>query len=167
MVRAAVSESTERAERALLRHTVATLAYRGGKALKGAPDGFERFRAAEGSRSAGEILAHVGDLLDWAIRLADGKHAWKDSPPLLWEAGSARFFDGLARLDGRLSAAPLACPAGKVFQGPIADALAHVGQIAMLRRLAGAPVRGENYFKASIEAGRVGPEQIEPGFEFD
>lgn len=168
MVRTAVNDAaSETAERALLRHTVATLAYRGGKTLRDAPDAFERFRAAEGSRSAGEILAHLGDLLDWSLVLAEGRHAWNDSPPLSWEEGSARFFDGLARLDGRLSAGPLACPAGKLFQGPIADALAHVGQIAMLRRLAGAPVRGENYFKASIEAGRVGPEQLEAGFEFD
>ena len=154
--------------RALLRHTVATVAYRGGKALRGAPDGFETFRAAPGSRSAGEILAHIGDLFDWALTLADGRHAWRDSPALSWNAGSARFFDALARLDLRLaSSEPLGCDEEKLFQGPIADALTHVGQIAMLRRLAGAPVRGENYFKASIAAGRVGPEQLEPGFEFD
>ena len=155
------------ADRALLRHAVATLAYRGGKTLRDAPAGFERFRAAPGSRSAGEILAHLGDLLDWTLVLAEGRHAWRDSPPLAWEAGSARFFDGLARVDARLAAGSLLCPAGKLFQGPIADAFTHVGQIAMLRRLAGSPVRGENYFKASISAGRVGPEPLEPGFEFD
>ena len=153
---------------ALLRHAVATLAYRGGKALRDAPAGFEGFRAAAGSRSAGEILAHVGDLLDWALSLCSGKHAWRDSPPLSWEAGSARFFDGLARLDARLASGdPLGSPPGRLFQGPIADAFTHVGQISLLRRLAGAPVRGENYFKAPIQAGRVGPEQLEPGFEFD
>jgi hypothetical protein len=153
---------------ALLRHTVATLAYRGGKALRDAPPRFEGFRAAPGSRSAGEILAHVGDLLDWSLSLCVGKHVWRNSPALGWEAGSARFFEGLARLDARLSSGePLGNPPGKIFQGPIADALTHVGQISLLRRLAGAPVRGENYFKASIAAGRVGPEQLEPGFEFD
>jgi hypothetical protein len=153
---------------ALLRHTVATLAYRGGKALRDAPPGFEGFRAAPGSRSAGEILAHVGDLLDWSLTLCAGKHVWRDSPALAWEAGTARFFDGLARLDARLaSGEPIGNPPGKIFQGPIADAFTHVGQISLLRRLAGAPVRGENYFKAPIEAGRVGPERLEPGFEFD
>ena len=155
-------------ERALLRHAVATLAYRGGKALRGAPPDFAAFRAAAGSRSAGEILAHVGDLLDWAISLAEGRPAWSDSPPLSREEGSARFFGGLARFDARLSSgAPLGNSAGKLFQGPIADAFTHVGQISLLRRLAGAPVRGENYLKAPIAAGRVGPEQGEPGFEFD
>ena len=155
------------AGRLFLRHTVATLAYRGGKVLRGAPAEFSGFRAAPGSRSAGEVLAHLGDLLDWTVVLAEGEHVWRDSPAVAWEAGSARFFDGLGRIDARLAASPLRCPAEKLFQGPIADAFTHVGQIAMLRRLAGAPVRGENYFKAPIAAGRVGPEPLEPGLEFD
>jgi len=154
--------------RALLRHTVATLAYRGAKALRVAPAGFESFRAAEQSRSAGEILAHIGDLLDWAVHLADGKQEWHDSAALSWESGCARFFDGLARFDARLaSEGPLGFPAEKLFQGPVADALTHVGQIALLRGLAGAPVRGESYLRASIAAGRVGPDQARPGFEFE
>ena len=62
---------------------------------------------------------------------------------------------------------PLGYPAAKIFQGPIADALTHTGQISMLRRIAGAPVRGENYFKAEITAGRVGAEQAAPKREFD
>lgn len=154
--------------RAFLRHTLATLAYRGGKAVRGAPASFTSFRAAEGSRPAGSILAHVGDLLDWALKLADGEHVWREVPPADWEADVSRFFAGLARLDERLaSEAPLGFPAERIFQGPIADALTHVGQIAMLRRLAGVPVKGENYFKAEIVAGRVGAEQSVPRREFE
>jgi hypothetical protein len=37
----------------------------------------------------------------------------------------------------------------------------------MLRRLAGAPIRGENYSRSDIVAGRVGPEQTAPRREFD
>lgn len=37
----------------------------------------------------------------------------------------------------------------------------------MLRRLAGAPVREENYFKADIAAGRVGREQGAARVELD
>jgi hypothetical protein len=152
----------------MLRHTVATLAYRGGKTLRGAPPDFSAFRAAEGTRQPGQILAHVCDLLDWALKLADGSHEWKQQSPLSWEQDTARFFAGLEALDQRLaSGAPLGYAAEKLFQGPIADALTHTGQIAMLRRIAGAPVRGENYFKAEIEAGRVGAEQANPKFEFD
>lgn len=152
----------------LLRHTVATLAYRGGKTLRGAPAGFRDFRAAPGTRTPGEILAHIGDLLDWALGLADGKHEWHDSAPLAWEQEIARFHAALDAFDRRLaSGAPPGFPVEKIFQGPIADALTHVGQIAMLRRMAGSPVRGENYFGADIVAGRVGPEQTPPKREFD
>jgi len=155
-------------ERRLLRHTLATLAYRGGKAVRGVAPELAAFRAGATSRTPAEILAHVGDLLDWALHLCRGEHVWKDSAPLPWEEEVARFFAGLERLDAYLaSPAPLGFPAEKIFQGPIADAFAHVGQIAMLRRLAGSPMRGENYFKADIMAGRVGAEQAQPKVEFD
>ncbi len=150
---------------AMLRHAVATLAYRGGKALRGAPPEFAAFGAAV--RTPAQILAHIGDLLDWTLALADGRCAWYDSPPLAWDEGTARFFTALEALDKRLaSGGPLKAPAEKLFQGPIADALTHVGQIAMLRRLAGSPMRGENYFQADIAAGRVGPDQAPPKVEF-
>jgi hypothetical protein len=155
-------------KRELLRHTVATLAYRGGKVLRGAPEGFASFRPGEGTRTPGEIVAHIGDLLDWALSIAKGEQAWKDSAPLSWEEGTARFFEALGRFDAFLASdAPLGRSAEKLFQGPVADALAHVGQIAMLRRLAGSPVRGENYFKAEIAAGRVGADQAPPRVEFE
>ena len=153
---------------AMLRHTLATLAYRGGKALRGAPAGFGEFRAAAGSRTPVEILAHIGDLLDWAAQLAEGHHVWQEAIPHAWEAEVARFFAGLERLDRRLAAGgPETFTPEALFQGPIADALTHVGQICYLRRLAGAPVRGENYFKAEIVAGRVSEEQAPPRREFE
>jgi hypothetical protein len=152
----------------LLRHTVATLAYRGGKAMRGAPRGFEAFQAAVGSRTPGEILAHIGDLFDWALGLANGEHVWRNSLPLEWDSGVARFFAALEAFDQRLaSGQPLAASPEKLFQGPIADALTHVGQIAMLRRMAGSPCRGENYFVAHIEAGQVGPAQAAAVVEFE
>jgi hypothetical protein len=153
--------------RALLRHTLATLAYRGAKAVRGAPPGFATFRVAEGARTPGQILAHVGDLLDWGLALARGEHRWHESAPLEWEQEVARFHAALERLDAQLASdAPLGRSAEQIFQGPIADALTHVGQLAMLRRLAGSPVRAENYAKAEIVAGRVGAEQAAPRLEF-
>jgi uncharacterized damage-inducible protein DinB len=154
--------------RATLRHTLATVAYRGGKALRGAPAGFADFRAGESSRAPAQILAHVGDLFDWALSIAKGAQAWHASAPLPWEQEVARFFAVLRAFDDYLaSTAPLASPAEALFQGPVADALTHIGQIALLRRMAGSPVRGENYFEADIVAGRVGPGQTAPRREFD
>lgn len=162
------SAAPPEAGREFLRHCVATLAYRGAKAVRGAPDRFEEFRLSQTTRSSGEILAHIGDLLDWALSLAEGTPRWRDSGTLPWNDGVRRFFAALAALEASLaSEAPLHAPAEKIFQGPIADALTHVGQIATRRSLAGAPVRGENYFVADIVAGRVGPEQSAPRREFD
>ncbi len=152
----------------MLRHTLATLAYRGGKALREAPEGFAQFSIGQRSRTPGQILAHLGDLLDWALWLAKGEHIWHDSEPLDWERGTARFFAAMEAFGAHLaSEVPLKCSPEELFQGPIADALTHVGQISMLRRLAGAPVRGENYYRAHISADRLGPEQAAPVREFE
>jgi hypothetical protein len=155
---------------ALLRHAVATVAYRGGKAVRGAPASFAEFRSGPETRTPGQILAHVGDLFDWAIGLADGRHVWHDSKPLPWDEEIARFHAVLAKFDARLARAdadPLGKPPEKLFQGPVADALTHIGQINLLRRLAGAAVRAENYYKADIATGRVGAEQAPPKMEFE
>ncbi len=155
-------------KRELLGHTVATVAYRAGKPLRDAPETFAAFRIGETSRTPAQILAHMGDLFDWALSLAKGKQTWHDSTPLPWPQEVARFFAAVKTFDEYLaSGEPLHESPEKLFQGPIADALNHVGQITMLRRLAGAPIRGENYHRADITAGRVGPEQSTPRREFD
>ncbi len=154
--------------RTLLRHTLATVAYRGGKAVRDAPAGFAEFKVGDSSRTPGQILAHIGDLYDWALTMADGPQRWNNSTPLEWNDECVRFFSVLRRFDERLASdQSLACTVEQLFQGPVADSLAHIGQIAMLRRLAGTPVRAENYAKADIAAGRVGPEQTRPRVEFD
>ena len=153
--------------RGLLRHALAALAYRAGKTFRNAPTGFAEFQAGAGTRTPGKILAHMGDLMDWAHSIAAGHQTWQDSKPLPWEKELERFFEALKGFDEFLaSAEPLRAPAGKLLQGPIADALTHVGQLAIMRRLAGTPVKGENYFAADIVAGRVGAEQPPPKREF-
>jgi hypothetical protein len=155
-------------KRAFLRHTVATVAYRGGKAVRDAPASFASFSGDGSERTAVKILAHIGDLYDWALSQASGAEAWSDSPPLAWEQEVQRFHSTLQRFDDYLASdAPLAAPPEKLFQGAIADSLAHVGQLAMLRRLGGAKMKSENYSKADILAGRVGAEQNKPRREFD
>ncbi len=155
-------------KRELLRHALATVAYRAGKALRGAPAGFAEFRAGDTTRTPGQILAHMGDLMDWALSMAAGNEQWSDSPVLAWEEGVSRFHCGMQSLDEYLaSGKPLAADPERLFQGAIADALTHTGQIALLRRMAGAPVKGENYSRAQIAAGRVGADQAAPKREFD
>jgi len=151
----------------LLRHTLATVAYRAGKATVGAPPEFAAFRLDQTSRTPAEILAHMGDLFDWALSIANGREQWHNSNPLPWEREVARFFTALEAFDARLAQAePLGASADRLFQGPIADALTHIGQLAMLRRVAGSRIPGENYFVAAVTVGRVGQNQPKPVQEF-
>ena len=148
-------------KREVLRHVVATVAYRGGIAVSDAPEGFAVFRVADGVRAPGEILAHIGDLLEGSLYLLKGEMVYLTSSPLPWDEEVSRFFSAAERLDAYLgSGAPLACRVEKLIQGPVGDALTHVGQIVMLRRVAGSPVRAEGYFTAEIIPGRVNRESF-------
>ena len=154
--------------RALLRHTLATLAYRAAKVLRDVPPGFAHTRIAPNCRTPLQIVGHLGDLFDWALRIANGDWKWTAESIGEWDAEVERLFAGLAKLDARLAAdEPLGNPAEKIFQGPIADALTHVGQLSMIRGIAGAPVRPESYGRAALKAGRVGRDQPAAKAEYD
>ncbi|HEY6138536.1 MAG TPA: hypothetical protein VI670_12300 [Thermoanaerobaculia bacterium] len=148
-------------DRAFLRHALATLAYRGAKALRGAPASFADYDGA--GRTPLSIVAHLGDLMEWSVSMADGTRQWHETAPSSWDAECERFFAALEAYDDYLASdAEVQCEMTRLFQGPLADALTHVGQLAMLRRMAGAPTLGENYFVAQIETGRVGNDQAPP-----
>jgi hypothetical protein len=115
-------------KRELLRHAVATVAYRALRTIEGAPEGFGGF--ADCGRTPAKILAHMGDLFDWALSMARGEERWRNSAPLSWAEEEQRFFTAT-----------------------------HVGQLAMLRRLAGSPAWSENYSVAKITGGCAGADQ--------
>jgi hypothetical protein len=135
--------------------------------MRSAPAAFADFRTGDDGKTPGEILAHMGDLMDWALSIAKSKQEWHNSPVLPWDKECARFFDALKAFDDYLaSGQPLGCTPEKLFQGPVADALTHTGQLAMLRRMSGSRMKGENYFQAEIIEGRVGTDQAAPSREF-
>ena len=157
-------------DRELLRHTVATLAYRAAKTMRGAPATFASFQPGPSSNTPLQLVGHMADLFDWGLRMATGPGTWVTGPAVEWNATCARFFASVKAFDDRLAdPAPLDYEPTRLFQGPIADALTHAGQLAMLRRLHGAPMKGESYNLADIAIGRVGPDQIpaDPRNEFD
>lgn len=155
-------------DRELLRHALATLAYRGGKVMRGAPAEFGDFRIGPASRSPVEILSHICDVLDWGLAMAEGEQKWSETRSNIWQKQVDRFFQALTAFDDYLASdRELGFPITKLLQGPVADSLTHVGQIAMLRGLAGASVKGENYAKAKITSGVVGAEQPPAELEFD
>jgi len=158
------------ATRTFLRHALATLAYRAGKTVRGTPEAYGQYRASPESPAPVDILAHMGDLMDWKLRMVQGAPSWTTAKPLPWEQEIARFFAALKALDDYLgSGAPIRRDPGRVFQGGIADALTHTGQLAMLRRLSGFKMKGESYALADVVVGRVGIEQTpaDPKNEFD
>jgi len=149
-------------QRQLLRHLIATLAYRTAKAVRGAPEAFADYQAPGGVKTPVRVLAHMGDLMEWALRMAQGNKEWRETTPLPVEQESERFFGSLKAMDDFLaSAAPLPS-VERLVQGPIVDAITHAGQLAMLRRQAGSPIRAEAYFISEIAVGRVGADQAPP-----
>ncbi|HST08638.1 MAG TPA: hypothetical protein VLJ83_10720 [Gemmatimonadaceae bacterium] len=154
--------------RAFLRHTLATIAYRAAKVERDAPPTFATFQLGKGARTPIELLAHMGDLFDWALRMAKGSSEWTQAKPQVWRKEVERFHASLLEVDRYLaSTSPLATSAEELFQGPISDVLTHIGQLALLRRQALSPIRSEVYAKASIAPGRVGADQPASPFEFD
>ena len=156
--------------RLFLRHTLATLAYRAGKTVRGTPSEFGEYRHDANSPRVVDILAHMGDLMDWVLTQAKGEIRWNQSVPLGWGEEVERFYRALGAVDEyRASGAPLGYDPGRMFQGGIADALTHTGQLAMLRRFSGHKMKGESYARADIEVGRVGLAQVppDPAAEFD
>ena len=149
---------------------LATIACRGGKAIRDAPEGFGSFRAEGCLNTPLVLLAHIGDLLEWAQRwcAGGGEASYKISEPLDWNGEVGRFYGSLESFDQYLAAGgSLHARLETMMQAPLADALTHIGQLALLRRMAGDPVNGEAYRLAEIVAGRVGEEQAKPGRAFE
>jgi hypothetical protein len=153
-----------------LRHTVATLAYRAAKTMRDAPESFATFRPRPTSNAPVQIVAHMGDLFDWALTMVQGEPKWNTAEPQEWAQECTRLFTALRRFDDALaSGEPVQYELTRLLQGPVADALTHTGQLAMLRRLHGSPIKGESYNRADIVIGRVGPEQTpaDQRYEFE
>jgi hypothetical protein len=152
----------------MVRHLTATLAYRAGKVLRDAPARFATMSVGKAARTPVQVVAHMADLMTWAVGLAQGEYVWKAEGGEDWDTEVARFFNRLAALDRELETREVPRDSvEKLIQGPLADALTHVGQLAMLRGISGAPVRPESYARAEIVTGRVGPDQAAPVREFE
>jgi hypothetical protein len=143
-----------------LRHLVATIAFRATVALRGFPGEAVSTPVADGVRTPLELLAHLADLMHWSALLVRGEGLPRRAVDASWEAAEARFYEGLAALDAALVAgiAPDA-DVDPLIQGPFADALTHVGQLLLMRRLAGAPAPAQGYPRAEVVVGVVGPDQ--------
>jgi hypothetical protein len=149
--------------RLILRHMAATIAYRAARAVRDAPREFGAYRQTPDSPSSADILAHMGDLMEWVLRLMRGNWQWTEADTIGWDEEIERFFRLLKAVDDELaSGAPIKWDPAKLIQGGLADALAHTGQLAMLRRLSGHAMTSESYARADVVIGRVGLDQAAP-----
>lgn len=149
-----------------VRHVLATLAYRFHKAVHGAPDGFAGLAAGHGIRTPREIVHHMNGVLGYlreGVARGDDDF-WYEHPQLDLPGEIDALHASLQELDRLLATRPgwRVETLHRMIQGPLADALTHVGQLAMLRRVAGDPVPAENFFKADVRIGRLGPDQAPP-----
>ena len=149
-------------DRLLLRHSLAIIAYRGGKQIRTAPPEFWVYDTGD-AKTPLHILSHISDLIHWALTLASGQGQGQNRTPGTPKQEIERFHSSLAELDAFLgSSAPIMAEIPRLLAGPIADSLTHIGQLAILRRMSGSPTIGENYYTADIVTGHVGPEQSPP-----
>jgi hypothetical protein len=151
------------ARRDLLRHFLAALAYRTQKALRGAPPDFSDFDPGMRARHPREILRHMTSVLGYARTFFVGG-TYRADPLDTLAAEEHRFHETLQELSALLKSetALRGIAEEQLLQGPLADAMTHAGQLALLRRLAGAPVPPENFVFAAISVDRLGPDQAAP-----
>jgi hypothetical protein len=152
-------------DRELLRHFLAAIAYRTQKALRGAPQHYPTFSAGNRTRTPIEIVRHMASLMGYVTtHFVSGTYPVKPDPLPTFAAEVARFHENLQRVGDLLQGGtPLReITIEQLLQGPLADTMTHVGQLAMLRRLADAPIAPENFMYADIRADRLHAEQPPP-----
>ncbi len=149
-------------KRRLLRHFLAALAYRTQKALRGAGPEFASFRAAPGVRTPHELLRHMTSVLGYARTRFTGGRYWPHILPTVQEEMD-RFHEMVESLSDHIDRSEFCeITPEQLLQGPLADAMTHAGQIAMLRRMAGSPIPPENFIEARIDSTNLSQDQPEP-----
>lgn len=151
-------------DRELLRHFLAAIAYRTQKALRGAPDHYATFSAGNRVRTPVELLRHMTALMGYARTFFEGgSYPVQPDPLPMFKEEVDRFHQMVEEVGALVSSgAKCSISTEQLLQGPFADTMTHVGQLAMLRRLADSPVPPENFIHADIRADRLHADQPPP-----
>lgn len=145
----------EKIDTQLIRHFLATLSYRANKIISNIPENYPELIIGNGVRTPKEILHHILEVLLFAKFYLLNENR-KDTPLLEWNEEVKRFNNILNELDKILEEKDVeSSTLKKLLQGPLSDAMTHIGQLALLRRLAGSPISGENFMKADINTGKT------------
>jgi len=150
------------AKEEILRHYLASIAYHATKAIKGAPENYPELNIGKDIRTPRRILHHVTGVLSYAHSFFEHYDTtYFEHKP--WDEEVRYFYETLSKLDESLQEKePREVSEEQLLQGPLSDAMTHIGQLLMLRRMAGSPVPSENFIYADIRAGVVGQDQPEP-----
>jgi len=140
----------------ILRHLVATIAYRASRSLRNVPEGFESVRLDDTAMSAGELILHMTNVMAFALATVRQTDRLQHRA-LAWPQEVTRFYSLLGELDSKLAAGAVLEEGMdlRLVQGPLADILTHIGQLHAMRRKAGAPVDSASYIKADVRIGRI------------
>jgi hypothetical protein len=152
-------------DRALIRHFLAALAYRTQKAIRGAPAAYWDYSAGNQVRTPREILGHMTSLMGYTTTLFQGgSYPFRPGQLESVDAEVARFHEMVGRVADHVDNddLPADLTLERLLQGPLADAMTHVGQLAMLRRMEGTPIPPENFLRADVDADRLGRDQAPP-----
>lgn len=152
MTTSVISSDTTR----VLRQLVATIAFRASRSLHDAPATLANVRLGEGGMTARELLHHMTNVMSFALATVSATERLRHDP-LGWEQEIDRFYSLLSQVDAKLAEGAVMDPGMdlKLVQGPLADALTHIGQLHAMRRMAGFPVDPTNYIKADVAIGRI------------
>ena len=149
-------------KREMLRHFLASIAYHATKALKNAPTNYPELDIGKGVKTPRQILHHITGVLSYAHSFYE-HYDTTYFEHKLWDDEVKHFYETLARLDKSFQEkSPNKVSEEQILQGPLSDTMAQIGQLLMLRRLAGSPISAENFIYADIQKGVVGPDQSEP-----
>jgi hypothetical protein len=145
------------------RRLIATLAFRTRHALKNAPTGFEDFEAGMDVRTPHQIIHHMNDCVSMTNDMLSGRKPERLEVMSFMETVET-FHEKMSALDKTLADVELPDDEKclRILQGPLCDAMTHVGQLMMIRRLMGASIPGATYYRSDIKNGQVGPNQPLP-----
>ena len=140
----------------ILRHLVASIAFRASRSLRDAPAGFESVRLAGEGMSANELIVHMTNVIAFALAAVTNTERVRHNAET-WGENVERFYGLLGELDAQLAEGASLEPGIdlRLVQGPLADTLTHIGQLHALRRAGGAPITAINYLKADVQIGRI------------
>lgn len=146
----------------MLRHFLASIAYRATKAIKNAPDNYPTFNLGKGVKTPLRILHHITGVLTYAHSFFE-HYETTHFEVKSWSAEINELYKILSKLDVSIQEKnPNKVTEEQLLQGPFSDAMTHVGQLSMLRRMVDSPIPSENFIFADIRKGEVGPDQPDP-----